>query len=111
MNKFMKAMTSLLTTVILVGGLSVGTLFAASADPNEPNDTIGKATSMSLGKTYNGEIGNYNRYKKSGKDVDWFKFNFKKNTINTFVVKGVFPIVETEILAAGTFDLVLHLAL
>ena len=81
MNKFMKAMTSLLTTVILVGGLSVGTLFAASADPNEPNDTIGKATSMSLGKTYNGEIGNYNRYKKSGKDVDWFKFNFKKNTI------------------------------
>ena len=79
MNKFMKAMTSLLTTVILVGGLSVGTLFAATADPNEPNDTIGKATSMTLGKTYDGEIGNYNKYSKSGKtDEDWFKIKVKK---------------------------------
>ena len=79
MNKFTKAMTSFLATVMLVGGLSFGTLFAASADPNEPNDTIGKATSMTLGKTYNGEIGNYNKYKKSGKtDQDWFKIKLKK---------------------------------
>ena len=80
MKKFVKAVTGLLATVTMVTGLSLGTVFAAASDPNEPNDTYDKATSITLGKTYSGEIGDYyiwlnNKYKE---DDDWFKVKVTK---------------------------------
>ncbi|MCR4671057.1 MAG: S-layer homology domain-containing protein [Saccharofermentans sp.] len=104
MNKFTKAMTSLLTTVILVGGLSVGTVFAAEKnDPNEPNDTYDKATSMEIGKTYNGEIGDLKKWEKKGvDDEDWFKIKLTKGQGYKFTLEGFTSrFAETTLIISG----------
>ena len=89
MNKFVKAVTGLLATVTLVAGLSIGTVFAAASDPNEPNDTSKKATSITLGKTYKGEIGDLDRFHKTGKvEEDWFKFKATAGMAYKITFKG-----------------------
>ena len=79
MNRFAKTVTGLLASVMVITGLSLGTVFAAEKnDPNEPNDTYGKATQMEFGKTYSGEIGDLKRWEKKGFDEDWFKIKLTK---------------------------------
>ena len=89
MNKFAKAITGFLATVILVSGLSFGTLFAASVDPQEPNNSMSKATSMTMGKTYNGEIGSLKTYGKNHTlDEDWFKIKLTAGVIYRVTMTG-----------------------
>jgi len=88
MNKLVKAMTGFLASAILVGGMSLGSLSAATADPNEPNNSMKKATSVTLGKSYNGEIGNYYTWKKNGLDEDWFKFKGTAGRAYKITMKG-----------------------
>ena len=103
MNKFVKAFTSLLATVTLVAGLSFGTVFAAS-DPNEPNDTSKKATAVTLGKTYKGEIGDLDKFHKTGNvEEDWFKFKAKAGMAYKITFKGYISRYEKTTLIISGF--------
>ncbi len=42
---------------------------------NEPNENKDQATQMTIGVTYNDEMGNYDKYLKEGKDNDYYKVN------------------------------------
>ena len=57
-------------------------------DVGEPNDYRDIATPVTLGETYEGEIGSYTKWKRDGLDVDFFAFSLKKDYKYRIMVSG-----------------------
>ena len=90
MKNFKKVLTSVVTMAMMVGGLSVSSVFASVKDPNEPNDKVSKATELKPGEIVLGEIGDYDLYQKAAaSDVDWYKFSTVKGKTYRLCVTGV----------------------
>ena len=89
MKTFKKVLTSIVTMAMMIGCFSVGNLLATVKDPNEPNNTYDKATTLKEGEIVVGEIGDYEAYKKNGKEEeDWFKFSVTKGKTYVLAFTG-----------------------
>ena len=90
MKSFKKVLTSIVTMAMMVGCFSVGNLLAVVKDPNEPNNTVEKATELKVGEIYLGEIGDNALWVKNDRtaDEDWFKFKVEKGKTYRLYVTG-----------------------
>ncbi|MBR6158824.1 MAG: pre-peptidase C-terminal domain-containing protein, partial [Lachnospiraceae bacterium] len=67
---------------------SEDTINGAGYDVGEPNDTKETATNVTLGRTYQGELGSYTKYRHDGLEDDYFKVQLQKGGSYRITLSG-----------------------